>query len=70
MDKLDQAIAALKVENKRLENELKAVRAAIAALQVSGKNGHRRTMSASARRKIAAAQRARWAKVRARRKRV
>ena len=33
MDKLDQAITVLKAENKRLENELKAVRAAIAALR-------------------------------------
>jgi len=31
MDKLDQAIPVLKAENKRLENELKAVRAAITA---------------------------------------
>jgi len=68
MDKLDQAIAVLKAENKRLENELKAVRAAITALQTGGRNSHGRTMSASARRKIAAAQRTRWAKWRARRK--
>jgi hypothetical protein len=68
MDKLDQAIAVLKAENKRLQTELKAVRAAIAALQRGGRNGHDRTMSASARRKIAAAQRTRWAKWRARRK--
>jgi hypothetical protein len=68
MDKLDQAITVLKAENKRLENELKAVRAAIAALQTGGRNGHGRTMSASAQRGIAAAQRTRWAKWRARRK--
>jgi len=42
MDKLDQAIAVLKAENKRLENELKAVRAAIAALQTGGRNSHGR----------------------------
>ena len=68
MDTLDQAIAVLKAENKRLQNELKAVRAAIAALQTGGRNGHDRTMSASARRKIAAAQRMRRVKWRARRK--
>lgn len=67
MDKLDRAITALKAENKRLENELNAVRAAIDALQTGGRNGHGRTLSASARRKIAAAQRTR-AKWRARRK--
>ena len=62
MDKLDQAIAALKAANKRLEQELKQVRSAIAALQGISKNGRGitarlsgRTMSSSARRRIAAA---------------
>jgi uncharacterized small protein (DUF1192 family) len=35
MDKLDQAIAALKGENQRLEKQLKQVRSATAALQGS-----------------------------------
>jgi len=48
----------LKAENKRLANELKPVRAAIEALQMGGRNGHSRTMYASARRKIAEVQRA------------
>jgi cell division septum initiation protein DivIVA len=71
MDKLDQAIAALKAENKRLEQELNRVRAAIAALQGAANNGRGikpssgRTISAAARRRIAAAQKARWAKWRA-----
>jgi hypothetical protein len=72
MDKLDQAIAALKAENKRLEQELNRVRAAIAALQGASNNGRGitarlsgRTISASARKRIAAAQKARWAKWRA-----
>ena len=69
MDKLDQAIAALKIESKRLEGELKNVRNAIAALQGASNNGRGitpslpgRTMSAAARTRIAAAQKARWAK--------
>jgi len=68
MDKLVEAIGTLKAENKGLENDLKAVRVAIAALQASSRNGHSRTMSASARRKIAAAQRTRRAKWRAKQK--
>jgi hypothetical protein len=72
MDKLDQAIAMLKVEYKRLEKELNQVRAAITALQDVSSNSRgitarrsRRTMSASARRRIVVAQKARWAKWRA-----
>ena len=72
MDKLDQAIAALKAENQRLEQELKKVRGAIAALQGATNNGRgitakrsRRAISASARRRIGAAQKARWANWRA-----
>jgi hypothetical protein len=72
VDRLAQAIAALKAENKRLLQELKQVRAAITALQGGSNNGRGitarrsgRTMSASARRRIAAAQRTRWAEWRA-----
>ena len=72
MDTLDQAIAALKAENERLEQELEQVRSAITALQGVSNNGRgitarrsRRTMTASARRRIVAAQKARWAKWRA-----
>lgn len=72
MDKLNQAIATLKAENKRLEQELKNVGSAIAALEGASNNGRGirarlsgRTMSASGRKKIAAAQKARWAKWRA-----
>ena len=69
MDKLDQAIAALKIESKRLEQELRKVRSALAALQGASDNGRGitprlsgRTMSVAARRRIAAAQKARWTK--------
>ena len=72
MDRLAQAMAALKAEKKRLEQELKQVRAAIAALQGASNNGRGitarlsgRKLSGSARRRIAAAQKARWAKWRA-----
>ena len=71
MDRFDQALAALQDENKRLERKLNQIRAAIAALQ-GGSNTTRRyaviggkvsrTLSASARKRIAAAQKARWAK--------
>jgi hypothetical protein len=40
MDKLDQAIAALKAENKRWEQEPRQVRTAITALQGVNNNGH------------------------------
>lgn len=72
MDNLSQIITDLQSENKRLEKELKKVRSAITVLsRLNGKTGRkasvavlrpRRTLSASARRRIAAAQRARWAK--------
>ncbi len=72
MDKLDQAIVALKAEGKRLEEELTQVRSAIAALQGINNNGRRmtagharRTISAAARKRIVAAQRSRWSKWRA-----
>jgi hypothetical protein len=72
MDKLDQAIAALKAENKRLVQQLNQVRAAIAALRGITNNGREmkarlsgRTMSASGRKRIAAAQKAHWAEWRA-----
>jgi hypothetical protein len=69
MDQLSKAIAALKAEGARLENELKRVRSAVAVLQGLGQNGgftaRRSTpskMSAAGRARIAAAQRRRWAK--------
>jgi hypothetical protein len=74
VDRFDQALAALKAESKRLERKLNQIRAAIAALQGGSNNTHgyavigrkiSRTLSASARKRIAAAQKARWAKWRA-----
>jgi hypothetical protein len=54
---------------KQLEQERDRIESAILALRGvgsrNGASGTRRTLSAAARRRIAAAQRARWAKVRA-----
>lgn len=66
MAHLAQVVASLEVERKRIQNELDRVTSALSAL-----NGlvtkasilpKRHTMSASARARIAAAQRARWAR--------
>ena len=55
----------LKKEHVRLTSQIQGVSAALAAFGATYKNGTgtRRTMSAAGRAKIAAAQRARWAKV-------
>jgi hypothetical protein len=61
----------LQKERARIANELRAVTAALTAfgkVYASGSNPEpirkKRTMSAAGRKKIAAAQRARWAKIR------
>jgi hypothetical protein len=64
---LVSVVSELKKERTNLVKSLMHVDTALSALgSLNGSNkpaGPRRTMSASARRKIAAAQRARWAKV-------
>ena len=71
---LMQSVASqLQTERKRLEDELHRVRAALAAfgkvyLRGNKSGGKKRTMSAAGRKRIAAAQRARWAKIRAAKK--
>ena len=73
MTNLDNALAQLREEHDRAQQYVGKLREAISALE--GIVGHsstaassgarpKRTLSASARKKIAAAQRARWAKVR------
>jgi len=73
MDNLNQIISGLQSENKRLESELKRVRGAIAVLRkLNGKTSTgrasvtmlrpRRQLSVAARKRIAQAQRIRWAK--------
>ena len=79
MATLDRAVKELQTERSRLERELDRVNAALSALSslngVGRGRGRRRAagrravrpqrhMSASARRRIGAAQRARWAKLR------
>jgi hypothetical protein len=63
---LAQVAGRLKVERKRIQSELERVTNALAALNGLGTKAStypkRRTMSTSARARIVAAQRARWAK--------
>jgi hypothetical protein len=73
METFNRLIADLKMEDRRLGQELKRVRRALAVLRGLGNaNGNgmagprvRRRLSAAARKRIADAQRARWAKFRA-----
>jgi hypothetical protein len=64
---LESVVSQLRIQRTNLVNNLKRVDGALLALgSLNGSNNHaqpRRTMSASGRRRIAAAQRARWAKV-------
>jgi hypothetical protein len=71
---LIQSVASeLQKERKRLEDELRRVTAALTAfgnvyLRGNKSAGKKRILSAAGRKRIAAAQRARWAKVRAAKK--
>jgi hypothetical protein len=60
MSNLTAVIDQLQHERIRLQSQLEALSQAIATL--NGSSGGRRTLPASARARIAAAQRARWAK--------
>ena len=67
---MHSVIGQLQQERKRLEHELHRITSALAAFgKAYGHNGTRsgrkHTISAAGRKRIAAAQRARWAKVRA-----
>ena len=65
MDTLTGVVRLLKKEQDRLTRELRGIGAALAAFGKSyGKGTSTRRLSAAARARIAAAQRARWAKVR------
>ena len=65
MSNLAGVVQLLKKEQDRLTKELRGIGAALAAFgNAYGKGTATRTLSASARARIAAAQRARWAKVR------
>ena len=67
MSKITGVIRLLKLEQQHLTKEMAAIGAALAAFGTTYAKGTRtRRLSASARARIAAAQRARWAKVRQR----
>ena len=68
MENLNRVVAELKSEQRRLERQLQEVKRAVEVLKrMGGRGPGRRTrdISAAGRARIAAAQRARWAKVRA-----
>lgn len=66
-DLIDVVVQTLRKEHHRLSKEIKAVSAALSAFGAAYGKGtaRRRSMSAAGRARIAAAQRARWAKARA-----
>jgi len=71
---VQSVVSQLQKERTRLEDELHRVTAALTAfgkvyLQGNKSSRRKRTMSAAGRKRIAAAQRARWATVRATKKR-
>jgi hypothetical protein len=61
MKNVSGVVQQLRKELERAKNEADRFRAALAALGSSVSIGHRRTMSAAARKKISLAQKARWA---------
>jgi hypothetical protein len=68
MPNLDKVVRSLVSEQRTLQSKLNQVESAIAALRGMSQNGRsavarpKRVLSVAARRRIAAAQRARWAK--------
>jgi len=62
MPNLSSVLNQLEQERRRLSSQLDAVGKAISTLNGAGTSRPRRTLSAAARARIAAAQRARWAK--------
>ena len=64
-----QSISQLQRERTRLEDELHRITAALTAFGKVYLRGKKRTISAAGRKRIAVAQRARWAKIRAAKKR-
>jgi hypothetical protein len=63
MAEMTAVIQQLRKERERAAREVAQLDAALAALDGAGRRGGGRTLSAAARERIAAAQRARWAKV-------
>jgi len=63
MSTITSALSQLEQERSLLKSQLEQVSNAISALNEGNRTSTRRTMSAAGRARIAAAQRARWAKV-------
>jgi hypothetical protein len=73
MGNVSVIVKQLKKERDKVENQLSGLNAALAAFVGTyygngGKPRKKRTMSAAGRKRIAAAQRARWRKIKARKK--
>ena len=68
MASLTGIVNQLKQERDRVEKQLSGLNAALTALSGTNGTGRRGTMSAEGRARVAAAQRKRWAKVRAAKK--
>jgi hypothetical protein len=74
MPNLDKVVKSLRAEQRSLQGRLTQIDAAITALRGVNQNGRaagarpKRILSVAARRRIAAAQRARWAKYKAQKK--
>lgn len=74
MPNLDKVVKSLVSEQRSLQSKLSHVETAISALRGISQNGRsagvrpKRVLSVAARRRIAAAQRARWAKYKAQKK--
>ena len=74
MPNLDKVVKSLMAEQRSLQSRLSQIDAAIAALRGAAQGGRsagvrpQRVLSVAARRRIAAAQRARWAKYKAQKK--
>src|ERR1700735_2557042 len=62
MENLLAVVQQLRLERERAQKEVQVIDAALSALESLSSNGSHDTMSASARRKISLAQKARWAK--------
>ena len=65
MTNLAGVVQMLKKEQARLSKEMNAIGAALSAFGAAYTNGTRRKLSAAGKARIAAAQRARWAKMKA-----
>lgn len=68
MTNIEGIVHQLRQERNRLDEAIRALTAATSTASSNGNGTHRRRLSAAARARIAAAQRARWARVKAKQK--